>query len=86
MSRFCQSCGMPMRRDPEGGGREADGTRNDHYCSLCYRDGDFIQPEMDVRQMQDLCIDKLREEHIPRPLGWLMTRNLPRLERWSRAS
>lgn len=86
MSKSCQSCGMPMRRDPEGGGTAADGSRSAEFCSLCYRDGLFTQPEMEVRQMQAFCIDKLHEHHVPRPLGWLMTRNLPRLERWRPAA
>ena len=29
----CQSCGMPMARDPEGGGTEADGSKSAKFCS-----------------------------------------------------
>jgi hypothetical protein len=27
MNKFCQSCGMPMKNDPEHGGTNADGSR-----------------------------------------------------------
>ena len=42
MSGRCQSCGMPLSKDPEGGGSEADGSRSGDYCSICYRDGAFV--------------------------------------------
>ena len=32
----CQSCGMPLKSDPGGGGTNADGTHSDEYCSYCY--------------------------------------------------
>jgi len=44
MNRFCQSCGMPMKKDPRGGGTDADGTRSPEYCSYCYQDGTFPSP------------------------------------------
>jgi hypothetical protein len=33
-NKFCQSCGMPMKRDPQGGGTNADGSINENYCKL----------------------------------------------------
>ena len=32
----CQSCGMPLKADPKGGGTHADGTSSREYCSYCY--------------------------------------------------
>ena len=29
----CQSCGMPMKRDPQRGGTNADGSKSTMYCS-----------------------------------------------------
>jgi len=29
----CQSCGMPMKKDTMGGGTNADGSKNEMYCS-----------------------------------------------------
>lgn len=83
MGQVCQSCGMPMNKDPGGGGTEADGTRSSKYCSLCYDDGGFRQPDFDVAQMQAFCIDALHKKGMPRFMGWVFTRSLPRLERWS---
>jgi hypothetical protein len=49
---ICQSCGMPMSSDERGGGTEADGvTRSIEYCSLCYLDGKFTEPDLTVDEM-----------------------------------
>ena len=42
MSKRCQSCGIPLHKDPAGGGSEADGTRSTTYCSYCFSNGKFI--------------------------------------------
>ncbi|WP_460273841.1 zinc ribbon domain-containing protein [Celeribacter sp. ULVN23_4] len=80
--KFCQSCGMPLSQDPLGGGRNIDGTRSDHFCSFCYLDGDFVDPNMTAHDMQALCSEKLRVHGIWAPVAWFMTRNIPHLERW----
>ena len=82
MVSICQSCSMPLSKDPAGGGSEADGSRSSKYCSLCYQDGKFVHPEFTVSQMQDFCIGKLQSQGMPRFLGWIFTRSLPKLERW----
>lgn len=79
----CQSCGMPMKKDPQGGGSNADGSRNAEYCSSCYTGGAFIQPDFTAQEMQQFCVEKMKECGVPRPLGWLFTRGIPRLKRWS---
>jgi len=79
----CQSCGMPMTRDAEGGGTNADGTRSTMYCSHCYADGRFTMPDLTVDEMQERVRAKLREFGVPSPLGWFFTRRVPKLERWA---
>jgi len=82
MNRFCQSCGMPMKNDPEGGGTNSDGSRNDEYCSYCYQRGAFTSPDFSAEEMQSFCVAKLRERGVPWVLAWILTRNIPRLKRW----
>ena len=48
MNKFCQSCGMPMNKDPRNGGTNADGTNSAEYCSYCYVNGAFSSPEIDT--------------------------------------
>lgn len=83
MARFCQSCGMPLDKDVNGGGTHADGTKSDKYCSLCYENGAFTNPEIQTpRQMQDFCVDQLKKQGMPGVMAWLFTRSIPKLERW----
>ncbi|QJR20451.1 hypothetical protein HKM20_02065 [Pelagibacterium halotolerans] len=82
MGPICQSCSMPMSKDPQGGGTNADGSRSTVYCSLCWRDGAFAQPGFTVGQMQQYCIEQLRKQGMPHVMAWAFTRSLPRLQRW----
>lgn len=81
----CQSCGMPIKRDEQGGGTEADGTRTTRFCSHCYADGKFKQPDMTVAQMQELVRGKMIEMGFPKFLCGFFTKGIPKLERWQAA-
>jgi hypothetical protein len=52
----CGSCGMPLER-PENAGTETDGTPSDRYCTHCYRNGAFVDP--------DLTRERMIEENAP---------------------
>jgi Putative zinc ribbon domain len=78
----CQSCGMPMGRDPLGGGTNADGTITPEYCSRCYRGGRFTDPDITASEMVLRVRGKLKEMHFPGFLARRMSRDIPTLRRW----
>jgi hypothetical protein len=81
----CQSCGMPLKKDPLGGGSNADGTKSLKYCSFCFVDGVFTSPEIDTaKKMQTFVKEKLREMEYPRLIAWFFTLGIPKLERWKK--
>ena len=80
----CQSCGMPMKKDPAGGGTKADGSRNKMYCSHCYEGGKFKQPDITVLQMQELVKGKLIEMGFPGFLAGWFSKSVPSLQRWKK--
>lgn len=80
--RNCQSCGMPLKRDANGGGTEADGSKSTMYCGHCYRDGRFVLPDISAAEMQIRVRDKLAEMGFPRFIGGFLTRGIPKLARW----
>ncbi len=83
MNKICQSCGMPLKKDPANGGTNADGSKSTEFCSYCYKDGAFCSPELDTPQkMQEFCIGKLKETGMPGFVAWTFTRGIPRLRRW----
>ncbi len=81
----CQSCGMPLKKDPEGGGTEANGTKSMKYCSRCYQAGAFVNPGMTMVEMQVLVKNKLKEMGFPGFLAGFFVKGIPRLERWKTA-
>ena len=83
MSKSLSSCGMPMKIDPQGGGTNFDGSKSTEYCSLCYGDGKFSQPNFTVLEMQKFCIGNITECGMPGFVAWLFTRGIPKLKRWS---
>jgi hypothetical protein len=83
--KFCQSCGMPINKDPQKGGTEKDGSVSKKYCSYCYQNGEFCSPEIDTAEkMQKFCIEKMKEQGMPKIIAWLFTRAIPKLERWKK--
>lgn len=80
---YCQSCGMPLSKDPHGGGTEADGTTSREYCSHCYAAGKFTDPGINAQQMIEKVQGKMKEMHIPGFLARRFTKDIPNLKRWA---
>ena len=84
MNQICQSCAIPLKKDPELGGTNADGSKSIEYCSRCYQQGSFTRPNFTAKEMQTLCIQKMIELKFPRLIAWIFTRNIPKLNRWAK--
>ncbi|USN53109.1 MAG: zinc ribbon domain-containing protein [Candidatus Nomurabacteria bacterium] len=78
----CQSCSMPLKSDKNGGGTNADGSKSTMYCSLCYQNGQFVNPDWTAQQMQDFVKGKMKEMGFPGFMAGFFTRGIPKLERW----
>ena len=76
---------MPLKKDPEGGGTEKDGSRSKKYCSYCYENGAFVNPDMTADEMQVLVKGKLKEMGFPGFLAGMFAKRTPKLERRSKA-
>ncbi|MEI7498594.1 MAG: zinc ribbon domain-containing protein [Candidatus Falkowbacteria bacterium] len=82
--KVCQSCGMPLKKDPKGGGTNADGSTSTMYCSYCYQNGAFTWPDCTPEQMQAFSKKKIQEMGIPGFLACWLTKGVPKLERWKK--
>lgn len=83
-NKICQSCGYPLSKDEMGGGTEKDGSISKLYCSMCYKDGEFLSPPEvnSAKKMQDFCIKEMKKDGMNGALAWLLTRGIPKLSRW----
>lgn len=79
----CQSCGMPFNKDPEGGGSNVDGTKSTLYCSYCFQQGAFTQPDFTAAQMQAFVKQILKDKGLPGFIAGLFTMGIPKLKRWN---
>jgi hypothetical protein len=78
----CQSCGMPLARDAQGGGTEANGSKSTEYCSHCYRNGAFTSPAMTVEQMVTNVRGRLTQLNLPPAAVAAMSEGVRSLRRW----
>lgn len=79
--RFCQSCGMPLDQ-AEVLGTERDHSRSTIYCIFCYRNGDFIDPEMTLEEMEVHVRDELLQAGASEKTIRDAVSRLPHLSRW----
>ncbi len=78
----CQSCGMPFKKDVNREGSNLDGSVSYTYCSHCFSNGQFTDPELDLSGMKQLVKSKLKEVGVPSFLTGLFTSKLKKLKRW----
>jgi hypothetical protein len=78
----CQSCGMPL--SSEFFGTEADGSSNQDYCKLCYLNGSFTEPDINIDGMIKKSIrhmmDSLKFEEEQAEV--MANAVIPSLKRW----
>jgi hypothetical protein len=83
MANYCQSCDMPLAKDPEGGGTEVGAAQSAEYCSLCYKIGAFMYQGDDVKAFQSYVVNQMVRDGWMRPIALLFTRRIPKLKRWA---
>lgn len=83
---FCQSCGMPLSKDPSRGGTNADGSKSIEYCSHCYQSGKFTNPNLSCEEMIARVKMKMKEMKIPGFVANYFAKDIPQLKRWKSAN
>ena len=84
VAKICQSCGMPIDKDPNKGGTNADGSKSDAYCSFCFQDGKFTDEGITLNEKIEknvqIAVSRLGvpEEQARKNIESV----LPNLDRW----
>ncbi|MCL2322887.1 MAG: zinc ribbon domain-containing protein [Oscillospiraceae bacterium] len=83
---ICQSCAMPIGKNEELYGTNANGSKNPDYCIYCFKDGNFTS-DISMDEMIDFCAkymakddEALSEESAKELLRGLF----PKLKRWAK--
>ena len=84
MSEQCQSCGMPLQTEQAGDCRasEADGTKSEKWCTLCYQNGEFLDPDCTLDEMKAIVDQALSEQNSGIMMRKMAMMQIPTLERW----
>jgi len=82
--KVCQSCGMPLDKDPNKGGTNSDGSKSDKYCSFCFHNGKFTDEGITLKEKIEKNIQiAVSRLNIPENEARKMAESLlPNLERW----
>ena len=76
---FCQSCSMPLDK-PELLGTEKDGSKSHEYCTYCYQNGAFINPNMTLPEMKTLVKEQMKKMKIDTGIIDMAVNSLPNLK------
>lgn len=59
----CQSCGVTLYTNKAGDcrGTEADGTKNEKWCTLCYQNGAFVVLDCSLEEMKKIVDNALKK-------------------------
>ena len=83
----CQSCGMPLEgeKKEEFLGTNQDGTKNEEYCIMCFKNGAFTETKMTLTGMVNKSV-----QYMTLNLGMNVatarkytTSIIPALKRWN---
>ena len=80
----CQSCGMPLSKEFGNLGTEADGTNTEEFCSFCFANGEFTNPNQTMEEMINSSIDNMTTD-LQMPVEQatnLANSFIPTLRRW----
>lgn len=81
---MCQSCGLPFNKEHEHFiAAEPDGSKS-IYCTNCYKEGKFIDPNISMEEMIELIVPVLGRAIGEEEARKEMTALLPTLKRWKK--
>lgn len=72
---------MPLDK-PELLGTEKDGSKSKEYCSYCYQNGVFINPNISIGEMKSLVKEQMGKMKIDTNVINMAVNSLPYLKRW----
>ncbi|MCL2472578.1 MAG: zinc ribbon domain-containing protein [Treponema sp.] len=80
--KYCQSCGLPFNEEHRKFiSKEKDGSDSE-YCTFCYKDGKFLNPEATAEEMIGIGVSHLANKIGEKAAREELGRFVPTLKRW----
>jgi len=83
-NKFCQSCTYPLHKADELG-TNSDGTWNTDFCIYCYKDGEWVDPNLTIQGVINYTVPYMTS---PSMTAEEARKNLeewvPKLKRWKK--
>lgn len=76
-NKKCESCLMPLLKDPGVSG-------SDKYCSYCFKDGKLCYEGTDVKEFQKVCYDSMISHGTNKCLAKFYTWMVKFAPRWKK--
>lgn len=75
---------MPMKLETDFG-TNSDGSRNEEYCTYCFKNGSFTNPSISLDQMISGCVGMMVKFGTPEAQAKEQIQQLiPTLKRWKK--
>ncbi len=74
---------MPLGKQFEDAGTEADGTKSIRYCKYCYQNGKLMY-EGDLKTFQKIAYENMRKMGMNSLKAWVFTKMIAYAPRWKR--
>ena len=81
IKKICQSCSMPLDQ-PDLTGTERDGSKSKEYCTYCYQNGAYRNPNMTLDEMKSLVKVQMEKRKMDAGIIDRAVNSLPGLKRW----
>lgn len=85
--KMCQSCGNVLEK--KGGnfrGTEKNGDRSKKYCTQCYLNGEFTEPNISYEEMLQRGMNAIETLPVNKLTKWVYRKSYPKIlkniERW----
>jgi hypothetical protein len=78
----CQSCAKSFHVSTNVRGLEANGNISLKFCSNCYQNGLFIEPDLELHAMKERIKSDLKIKKYSKLLIWAFASQIKNLDRW----
>jgi len=83
-NKMCESCLMPLGKNWEDAGTEADGTKSHTYCKYCLVNGEMMYKGTDREEFKKIVYENMLKMRMWKPKAMFFTWMINFAPRWKK--